>query len=1245
MATQTESPFPSLVSSPTHIWTLHDVILDTPVWKANILHLEEQVDHFEKWVEGFTKALRQYMDAVTKYNAQTANLCRKTLPQNLDGSLIDPQVAGMIINNFASTLQCNLAFKTKLISDLDDTLLRPLQQFVGTELKEFKHTRRSFEKTMEKYQSQMNRYAALSRTKEPSALREDAFQTYDMRKQYTQACRVYYMQLVQFKANLEHTLVECFSGAMGAQIDETEEANQSCMQPRAMLPGWQQWLDESKETSAYQLKKIDAACQALEDYFLDQIRPHRSLKNYTTKLNRSGTPFNETYSSPDLRTHHPPAQQRRGPDKEGYLFVRTIVGIPSRYSWARRWCFLKDGWFGTCTTANINRVKGCIVVSDRLRTSEAVCLQNNELDRRFCFDIEMPGTAPLVLQAETEEELLDWMQAFEASKIETEMLLRTDGAPSALLAPNAIMTLVQKKPALLASSSPLLGWLPRDVNHLPGTTTTACLISVMLRYVQDESMKRLPPLNDDDVDRDSPDSGSKAVSPPSSTTPSGTPPSHGASTMLAPSNTSSSSWSMPWIMSALNGSSPGPAGGGSGTDVYYNSGDVMVSHGNSNAIVVWPTGLELEAGTPQLNGYTGELQSRQRELHKLFDNVPRNELVLEAFPASMYRKAEAGGDGSPGEFGYNGHVYLTQTRLWFYSCTLMSFVNTLVVPLTEIKSVSVERPLNSTSQAANLIVETDGVQRFCFGIWLESAELVCERLKIAYESAKSAKKKPIDVQTEFDLMRSVVPGRNKLKAVNRVTPASAIDAAVTPLTVQAMPSPKEREQEILRHDTDMQRSSSSPATGALTAAIAAHNSSSTPPPPPPQTNQEDKQTEGAVEEVKSEPVTCPCPDHLDEVVARFELRTSAKRVFEYMFSEKLSGPHATHETLWGRVTDARGNSDLSVSSWCQTKDAKQERTLKYVMPVEKIVARSGQADVIETQEIEQEDDGRCYVVICRTKTPDLAYADAFIPLVKYCITALSAEKCLVTCSIGIKWLRSIMVKSMVRSAAFKGMNDTVATVKLILERHERYLAVPGGTTKLDSIKAPKTPHPLPPAPRKVKKDTFWLNIGQMAALVGVVLVACLIVVWKSPPDTTISLQPTTSCSDNQNANATIIHSHAVFLRDLDTLSSKPEGSGKFYIDFQRHRGDDPLAWRDYTWFDARHRLMAAEMTYTRHKLGSLRLELLNAFGILNAMERRVIENEYWNWLSDERLRCADAPSRADLDCKEVEQEELALRSD
>jgi hypothetical protein len=52
-----------LVSSPTNILTLQDVILDSPVWRANVLHLEDQIDQFEKWIDGFIRALKSYIEA------------------------------------------------------------------------------------------------------------------------------------------------------------------------------------------------------------------------------------------------------------------------------------------------------------------------------------------------------------------------------------------------------------------------------------------------------------------------------------------------------------------------------------------------------------------------------------------------------------------------------------------------------------------------------------------------------------------------------------------------------------------------------------------------------------------------------------------------------------------------------------------------------------------------------------------------------------------------------------------------------------------------------------------------------------------------------------------------------------------------------------------------------------------------------------------------------------------------------
>lgn len=70
--------------------------------------------------------------------------------------------------------------------------------------------------------------------------------------------------------------------------------------------------------------------------------------------------------------------------KEGYLYTRIIVGVPARYSWVRRWFFVQDGWFGSCT---VDKAKAYIVVSDRIKMEHAEYHVNNDIDRRFCFEV------------------------------------------------------------------------------------------------------------------------------------------------------------------------------------------------------------------------------------------------------------------------------------------------------------------------------------------------------------------------------------------------------------------------------------------------------------------------------------------------------------------------------------------------------------------------------------------------------------------------------------------------------------------------------------------------------------------------------------------------------------------------------------------------------------------------------------------------------------------------------------------
>lgn len=97
---------------------------------------------------------------------------------------------------------------------------------------------------LDKYETQLYRYNVLSKQKEASALREDAFQMYELRKLYVKNSGDYFSKLVYFKANLENMLVECFSSALGAHIEEIDESAYACTAAKVNLPGWKQWLDE-----------------------------------------------------------------------------------------------------------------------------------------------------------------------------------------------------------------------------------------------------------------------------------------------------------------------------------------------------------------------------------------------------------------------------------------------------------------------------------------------------------------------------------------------------------------------------------------------------------------------------------------------------------------------------------------------------------------------------------------------------------------------------------------------------------------------------------------------------------------------------------------------------------------------------------------------------------------------------------------------------------------------------------------
>lgn len=94
------------------------------------------------------------------------------------------------------------------------------------------------------------KYSNLSKTKEPSSIREEAFRLHEARKEYVKMSGQHVLRILNFRSLLEHCLVEKFADATLSQRDFYSDV-QIWANLDAALTYWRQWLvDVRKEIYA-----------------------------------------------------------------------------------------------------------------------------------------------------------------------------------------------------------------------------------------------------------------------------------------------------------------------------------------------------------------------------------------------------------------------------------------------------------------------------------------------------------------------------------------------------------------------------------------------------------------------------------------------------------------------------------------------------------------------------------------------------------------------------------------------------------------------------------------------------------------------------------------------------------------------------------------------------------------------------------------------------------------------------------
>jgi len=151
------------------------------------------------------------------------------------------------------------------------------------------------------------------------------------------------------------------------------------------------------------LKQLTVARAELERRTKREYQPARELDEYST----STVPYLTSRAG-----IHALEGDEMTSEKQGWLFMRTLTGKPTRSLWIRRWFFVKAGIFGWLVQGYRG---GGAEESEKVGVLLCNIKPAFQEERRFCFEVKTKDTT-ILLQAETQADLTSWLAVFEQAK-------------------------------------------------------------------------------------------------------------------------------------------------------------------------------------------------------------------------------------------------------------------------------------------------------------------------------------------------------------------------------------------------------------------------------------------------------------------------------------------------------------------------------------------------------------------------------------------------------------------------------------------------------------------------------------------------------------------------------------------------------------------------------------------------------------------------------------------------------------
>ncbi|KAK2816703.1 hypothetical protein Q7C36_022974 [Tachysurus vachellii] len=356
-----------------------DCYSDSPDFRDNLKIYELELDKTSKFLKdvikdgnGVIAAIRGYSLAVQKFSHTL-----QTFQFNFIGdTLTDDEInIAESFREFAGLLQEVEEDRMMLVQNACDLLIKPLEKFRKDQIGVTKERRKKFEKESEKYYSLLDKHLNLSSKKKETQLQEADEQLEKERQMFYESSVEYVYQIQQVEDRKKFDIVE----PVLAFLQNILTLNNLTVEMTQDFMPYKQELQLSLQNTR---NHFESTREEMEELMKRMKRPK-------------------------------PVFVRQQPTIEGYLYVHEKWALGM--TWVRYYCrYMKN-----------NKLLVMLPTEQKPATKQVpveltvkLCFRrkSDSIDKRFCFDIETPERSLVTLQAMSESNRKQWMEAMDGKE-------------------------------------------------------------------------------------------------------------------------------------------------------------------------------------------------------------------------------------------------------------------------------------------------------------------------------------------------------------------------------------------------------------------------------------------------------------------------------------------------------------------------------------------------------------------------------------------------------------------------------------------------------------------------------------------------------------------------------------------------------------------------------------------------------------------------------------------------------------